>query len=88
VRPVKGGVCHTKMPSGETRTSCYYRKLTDGGLTKLPAYTMGLARPGGQGPPPPPWGVSSCLLASFLIPYGSKGAMWWSPTGFTIISTP
>jgi phosphoribosyl-AMP cyclohydrolase len=29
VRPRKGGVCHTKDASGQTRVGCYYRRLTD-----------------------------------------------------------
>ena len=31
VRPRKGGACHTKDASGNTRTSCYYRRLTPDG---------------------------------------------------------
>ena len=27
VRPRKGGVCHTKNSKGETRPTCYYRRL-------------------------------------------------------------
>ncbi|MDR2752768.1 MAG: phosphoribosyl-AMP cyclohydrolase [Oscillospiraceae bacterium] len=27
VRPVKGGICHTKDADGDNRRSCYYRKL-------------------------------------------------------------
>jgi phosphoribosyl-AMP cyclohydrolase len=29
VRPRKGGVCHTKDASGQTRVGCYYRRLAD-----------------------------------------------------------
>ena len=29
VRPRKGGVCHTKDASGQTRIGCYYRYVTD-----------------------------------------------------------
>jgi phosphoribosyl-AMP cyclohydrolase len=33
VRPAKGGVCHSKGPSGQTRMSCYYRTInSDGSL--------------------------------------------------------
>lgn len=36
VRPVKKGACHTKDASGQTRVSCYYRKVTlDGETLKL-----------------------------------------------------
>ena len=36
VRPKAGGVCHTKNPAGETRTTCYYRTLAaDGSLQKI-----------------------------------------------------
>jgi len=28
VRPLKGGVCHTKDASGKTREACYYRRLS------------------------------------------------------------
>ena len=31
VRPRRGGVCHTKDAAGQTRTSCYYRRLNDDG---------------------------------------------------------
>ena len=29
VRPHKGGVCHTKDASGQTRVGCYYRRVGD-----------------------------------------------------------
>ncbi len=29
VRPRRGGVCHTRDAEGETRASCYYRRLVD-----------------------------------------------------------
>ena len=29
VRPRKGGVCHTKDASGQTRVTCYYRRLAE-----------------------------------------------------------
>jgi len=29
VLPTKGGVCHTKGANGDTRTTCYYRTITD-----------------------------------------------------------
>jgi phosphoribosyl-AMP cyclohydrolase len=29
VLPTKGGVCHTKGADGGTRTTCYYRSITD-----------------------------------------------------------
>ena len=32
VRPVNKGACHTKNEKGETRQSCYYRKLENGEL--------------------------------------------------------
>jgi phosphoribosyl-AMP cyclohydrolase len=36
VRPVRGGVCHTKDPSGNTRMTCYYRTLRpDGTVQKI-----------------------------------------------------
>lgn len=31
------GACHTKKPNGETRVSCYYRRLEDGRWMKIPA---------------------------------------------------
>lgn len=34
VRPRKGGVCHTKDASGQTRVGCYYRRTT-GSETEL-----------------------------------------------------
>ena len=30
VRPRKGGVCHTKDDSGQTRVGCYYRRMGEG----------------------------------------------------------
>ena len=35
VRPVKGGVCHTKDGNGNTRLSCYYRTLKDDGTLEM-----------------------------------------------------
>lgn len=36
VRPRQGGVCHTRDTSGQTRQSCYYRRLrSDGRLEHL-----------------------------------------------------
>jgi phosphoribosyl-AMP cyclohydrolase len=29
VRPTRGGCCHTKDAAGETRATCYYRRLED-----------------------------------------------------------
>jgi phosphoribosyl-AMP cyclohydrolase len=29
VRPTRGGCCHTKDGSGQTRATCYYRRLED-----------------------------------------------------------
>jgi phosphoribosyl-AMP cyclohydrolase len=29
VRPRRGGVCHTRDAEGETRATCYYRRLVD-----------------------------------------------------------
>lgn len=29
VRPLRGGVCHTTNPNGETRTTCFYRHVLD-----------------------------------------------------------
>lgn len=29
VRPIPGGVCHTRDQSGATRRSCYYRRIAD-----------------------------------------------------------
>ena len=36
VRPLGKGACHTKDKNGVARSSCYYRKLVDGKLEKLP----------------------------------------------------
>ena len=36
VRPLGKGACHTKDKNGVPRSSCYYRKLVDGKLEKLP----------------------------------------------------
>jgi phosphoribosyl-AMP cyclohydrolase len=37
VVPTKGGVCHTTDEAGETRSTCYYRSITDADqLTFLP----------------------------------------------------
>ena len=36
VRPRGRGVCHTRDASGKTRSSCYYRVITDGGLEQSP----------------------------------------------------
>ncbi len=35
VRP-RGGVCHTRDAEGETRSTCYYRRLTDDGRRLQP----------------------------------------------------
>lgn len=32
VRPLGKGACHTKDAAGNTRASCYYRRIVDGGL--------------------------------------------------------
>jgi phosphoribosyl-AMP cyclohydrolase len=32
VRPLGAGTCHTKNAGGETRMSCYYRRISDGQL--------------------------------------------------------
>lgn len=40
VLPTKGGVCHTRDTTGETRTTCYYRTITDAGQM---AFVDGLA---------------------------------------------
>ena len=29
VRPARGGVCHTTDAAGETRTTCFYRRVTE-----------------------------------------------------------
>lgn len=29
-----GGACHTNLPSGEARPTCYYRSVTDGGTLR------------------------------------------------------
>merc|ERR1711865_1031117 len=46
VRPVRKGACHTKDAAGDTRVSCYYRKLEQGKLTEatLPEYRTNSAR--------------------------------------------
>ena len=31
VRPAGGGVCHTKDTDGNTRATCYYRRISDAG---------------------------------------------------------
>lgn len=36
VRPQGQGACHTKDASDKARSSCYYRRLIDGKLEKLP----------------------------------------------------
>ena len=37
VRPLGKGACHTKDSKGTARSSCYYRRIVDGGkLEKLP----------------------------------------------------
>ena len=36
VRPLGKGACHTKDKNGVARSSCYYRKLVEGKLEKLP----------------------------------------------------
>ncbi|MCB1305262.1 MAG: phosphoribosyl-AMP cyclohydrolase [Leptospiraceae bacterium] len=33
VKPRKGGVCHTRDASGQTRPSCFYRRIGDDGST-------------------------------------------------------
>ncbi|MEQ8352413.1 MAG: phosphoribosyl-AMP cyclohydrolase [Leptospiraceae bacterium] len=35
VRPRAGGVCHTRDDSGQTRSSCYYRKFDSSGLSPV-----------------------------------------------------
>ena len=35
VKPRAGGVCHTRDSEGHTRKSCYYRKLTETGLSPV-----------------------------------------------------
>ena len=32
VRPRGEGACHVKDPNGKARSSCYYRRISDGGL--------------------------------------------------------
>jgi phosphoribosyl-AMP cyclohydrolase len=32
VRPLGAGACHTKTPDGQTRMSCYYRRIVAGRL--------------------------------------------------------
>ncbi|GLZ13757.1 hypothetical protein Acsp04_39920 [Actinomadura sp. NBRC 104425] len=34
VRPTTGGACHTKLPSGQARRSCYYRAIGDEGALR------------------------------------------------------
>ena len=36
VRPLGKGACHTKDKNGVPRSSCYYRRIVDGKLEKLP----------------------------------------------------
>ncbi|GAA2268935.1 phosphoribosyl-AMP cyclohydrolase [Actinomadura sp. NPDC048955] len=34
VNRTTGGACHTNLPSGEPRPTCYYRSVTDGGALR------------------------------------------------------
>jgi len=35
VKPLGHGACHTRGPDGETRRTCYYRRLEDGRLAHI-----------------------------------------------------
>ena len=35
VKPVTGGVCHTKNESGQARSTCYYRRVNDDYLLEI-----------------------------------------------------
>jgi phosphoribosyl-AMP cyclohydrolase len=35
VKPLGHGACHTRGPDGETRRSCYYRRIDDGRLAHV-----------------------------------------------------